>query len=582
MQLFEQSVPTRKKEAGSRLPRDASEWRPSILEDALTKYPFLHDYVTEVHIQQLDADSGNGVGNIMVTNQPPDVHGGKPTPTGQVIYIPFVISGRTLKRMEIFGTGNNEFFPVTEERVRRTLMDPNAQFYASDHKSETFDDNLVPPPRTYSEFISKMGGVSQDFLDRKISELDFVPGSYFEGISVHEKTASCPSVRAVQFHPRDTDVRIHILNDDWSEKVATLSHPAAAAMLGEPVDRVRTISLTDPAEGVKTASQDVIECDSPTWGSAYLSGRLTDGMLFPNVIKIAGDKTDEHLFVSKDGDYATTPLPQLLKSASAPSDIRSHSTLGMSFFSIGDQITEPVYVSEVYGERGEEKLAVMAGLGKKIILTKAPVDRITKVAEGKYLIPKTARLIGIRQRHDISITKKASESSHIESRNGYHYFCDLPAEWEKAGQGLNAYEAALCLAGLGDPDADNTIKKAAKKGRVDIAVCDSAFVKCAEQKEESTLSDLLPSESDALLKSALEMDDLTTVDRAMSLHFMTPQTIMSIKGAIPYYETALRHLSSLLFTAQLGLVTRELREETIVTALRALDAVVSKLKVLGV
>lgn len=585
MQLFENTTPQQRKVAGVRLPRKPEEWRPAILEDALTKYPFLHEFVTEVHLQQLDSDTGNGVGSIMVTNRPPNVREGTITPVSKAAYIPFVVSNCMLKRMEIFGPGDGEFQPITEGRVRTALTDPDAQFYPSDKKTDPAGGVLVPPPRTYDELISKVGGVSDDLLGRKKKELEGLPKVATEKLGGMEKSAAegVSTPVAVQFRPGKRYVEMRILHSDLTEKLAWVSHPGAAHILGSPVTDPKTVSLGARAEQVKEAEgeETFITCDKPTWGAVYMSGFRKEGMLFPNTVKVAGEETGEHLFVAEDGNYATTRDPRLLKVASRPAEIQSHSLAGTGFFSYGERVTEPVYVSEFYGELGQEKIAVMAGLDEKIILTRGPVTEVTKTAEGRYLIPRSMRFIGLRERRSIDLEKEASKNGpSLEYRSGYHYFHDLPSEWEKAGQGMTSSEAALYLAGFGDHRADETVKEAEQRRRVPICI-DMGITKTAEEEEGLPYADLYPDEVDSLLKAALDIDDITTVDRAMSLHFMTPQKIMALKGAVPYYEKALRHLANLLFSAQLGMVSREVREETVVTAIRALDAVISRLKVLG-
>jgi hypothetical protein len=56
-----------------------------------------------------------------------------------------------------------------------------------------------------------------------------------------------------------------------------------------------------------------------------------------------------------------------------------------------------------------------------------------------------------------------------------------------------------------------------------------------------------------LIKEAAPLEDPASVDKVLSLKFINPENLMTFASFVPDFEETIRKLSTLLFTARMGL-----------------------------
>ena len=151
-------------------------------------------------------------------------------------------------------------------------------------------------------------------------------------------------------------------------------------------------------------------------------------------------------------------------------------------------------------------------------------------------------------------------------------------EWR---EGLHGGDATFMAAVLGmEPQfALNSLVKAAREGSTTVDGCRSVNTyaeKVAEARAEARqMWDGLPS-GVMLLKEAAALEDVTTVDKVLSLGFINPENVQTFVGWLPDIEEALGKLAGLLLAVRLGL--EDVPEDSVKSAMERVDEVISGLK----
>ena len=148
-------------------------------------------------------------------------------------------------------------------------------------------------------------------------------------------------------------------------------------------------------------------------------------------------------------------------------------------------------------------------------------------------------------------------------------------------EGLEGSDAVFmaCVLGMEPQFAINQLIKAAQFGSVLIDGCREVHVprekQAAARSEAKALLEGMPPRY-LLLKEAAALDDITTVDKVLSINFLTPENIQTFIDFLPDFEEAISKLAGLLITIRLGM--QDVPESSVKNAMERLDEVVDGLK----
>ncbi len=146
---------------------------------------------------------------------------------------------------------------------------------------------------------------------------------------------------------------------------------------------------------------------------------------------------------------------------------------------------------------------------------------------------------------------------------------------------LEADEAVFmaCCLGLSTPYAMKKLAQAGQQGKVVLTGCRNVvpamqMYKEAEERARAAYAEMPPKY--LLLKEAVGLDDVTTVDKVLSLGFLTPENISTFIDYLPDLEEATQKLAYVLMAARIGLP--DISEVSTKNAMERVDEVIEALR----
>lgn len=132
----------------ARVSETQENWPQELTSEIMRQLPYMSDYEVNVNLQSTDPQRGYGFGYADVTartERPEAEHGNMGIPH---IRIPIVIKDRAVKPFNVFLDGER-VVPLTEERVRQTLFNPQAfDLSSSAPRDPSLVEAMMPPTRT--------------------------------------------------------------------------------------------------------------------------------------------------------------------------------------------------------------------------------------------------------------------------------------------------------------------------------------------------------------------------------------------------------------------------------------------------
>lgn len=136
-----------------------------------------------------------------------------------------------------------------------------------------------------------------------------------------------------------------------------------------------------------------------------------------------------------------------------------------------------------------------------------------------------------------------------------------------------------CCLGMSAPYAMRKLAQAGQRGRADISGCREVVPAMQMYKEAEARARAAYAELPAkpmLLKEAVGIDDVTTVDKVLSLGFLTPENISTFIDYLPDLEDAVSKLAYVLMAARIGLP--DVSEVSTKNAMERVDEVIEALR----
>lgn len=166
--------PALEKVAGYTLSPDRDLWESEITKHIYESFPFLTKYQLSIILDKVDDKAGYGYGNIIVNNE---------------VTIPLIIRNFELMPLDIMVLGEDEFHPLTENRLDEVLFNPGLfdQAVTPEDTSGGYAENY--PPHSGKYVYASVGCGILERIKNTISDTD---KDYFLN-----KLASNDDIRAV-------------------------------------------------------------------------------------------------------------------------------------------------------------------------------------------------------------------------------------------------------------------------------------------------------------------------------------------------------------------------------------------------
>jgi len=239
---------------------------------------------------------------------------------------------------------------------------------------------------------------------------------------------------------------------------------------------------------------------------------------------------------------------------------------------------------------------VVESLGGDFVGRVRPVpgfEGIQEIGEGEVAIPGDVRWApleeGVDLMDDPEVFAKTAELKHhrntvrIISDGSVWSFQGPPLRKLAADQtsSLNAADAHFLAVTLGMESsfAAGELIKAARKGEAFVRGCreiNTPREKMAEAMTEAQKLMKLVPKKHLLWKEAASLQDVTTVDKVLSIGFINPENIQMFVEFIPDFEETIQNLAQLLMATRMGMP--DLPETAIKNSMERLDEVLGGLK----
>ena len=610
------------KEAGmlTSLSDNADSWNSEILSEAFNQVPFLSEFQVTADLIRAD-EKGFGYGALAVSSLPKNKKQAKDVKTA---IIPVVIRDSKMDPLDTF-IFNETYYPLTERRLRAALFQPETFSGIGERPQEAGLHNLLQPPLDTTKYACALlkldGNVSQDSVEMfakqaQAASLQLRLKKAPPGVQAAFKTASslqatsledlnnlkyfCPPdtiqitkqannykikwANSELYDPQETLVDKHIaqklLTTDFhnlektgsilfSTKETNLSFKQKIAQFGL-VDRLGTWVVQDVV-GKQLAGM-VLPIMQPLTEEGNITFLFVGGDQFCVQSQIAGKYAGENIALPEDpfagfgvlyrdtGEHAfcLPPMKILGQSSSTEEEVvylvylpQDDIKLYISFYL---ELEQPEFIDNVLCLPISFKWMQLEE-DQQIQLISNPDDILIQEKQAELISDGSC----------FSLRGPATESLELKDRSF-----------------LNKTSAEFLLGALGvaTPQIPGILKKAQETGHVSIfgdtkISTHKAKVAESKQKLSSLIGQAQIPQPKFLLKEAAVLPDTLTVDKVLSLGFLTPENIATFVELIPEFEKTVSALSELLVSIRLGI--SDVPEVAVERAIRALDATVSGL-----
>lgn len=620
-------LPEMEKRAADVILGEPASWEHEITRHMYEKVPFLSKYNTVLQFHRRDDKAGYAYGSLVVQN------------AITIPIIIRQERGKTvLAPLDTFNY-QGKWLPLTTERVDRILFNSQIfeRLVRPEEEVARRDQQLgsvLRPPSDGKEIIASQTSImdailpltKKAYIKRVIDEIDNDP-KLLAGFSANQTFGVIRKIATYlyespekQLEPDDLPLNIaEITKTASGYKVTYISDSAYAPVTKEMTSLGMRSAFGDDI--LKLASnQGHCICEfnrEPTdlciiddlgkdrsriikHGSYSVhtqNGREVEGCVL-NVVDFDCARRDEMLFLSKVGHIydpimlgasATVDENEIVKEADARAGVKSAFVLDNAFATIPFTIASPM-IKHASGVR----FLVRDQYNKEYSLVYTPEVTTIEKFGNDYYVPTTMKLVelGPEMKSETSMSEiekrakleKAGADKLTVKWSGLQYAITGMPETEAlhANLGLSktAAKSFLVKMGASVDNAQVILDRAVKNpvtvsGFRSLVPFDGYFEKVASAALNPKCK-YASSMRQNTIKLAATVADEDSVDKILSLNFITPQNIEVFASYIPQFEECVSNLSSILIAARLGL--REIQELPVKQAIQTLDVVATQLK----
>ena len=547
------------------------KWTEMVLGKVMASHPYLTNYQVTVTFNEVKAEDEYATGTVTVTSD-----------GSSWVYVPFIIESGEVKPVDIMSDGMKYQY-MTEERVRRMLEDPTRMFTPSRKPSmfsstpESGDQNEY---KDVDNFLAKVSAaLPQRVLDQRIFELMGDKGPELIGREMEKEALAIQVVRGEENY----DVRL-LLSDGTVEKEAMVHAEVVAELGAAPEDRLTSpISARFKNDGIETFQKQA--------GSQMFAGEvLTEqgpkvGISFPEVYALNGQK----LATLVIGPGFSAQGPEIYgRGLSIGREWAPSHPDGRGVFVFTKGAMEPVTINSRYVEDGQVKMSGIDDLGIPIALVTEDVVVPQELEENLFAIPKEARFYSTPESLELD-SPQEEEGDTILQCFGPDRF-SLVGGVKVAAVDENTME--LILVGLGRPstEVEGLMSKAATEGsarvsplgRFDEVSQRPIFVRVPglmKSAVEVSLEMEHEFEKQPMLKEALGVGDVDSVNTVLGLQLLTPEILEEARSYVPAIEGVQDKLCEVLILARLGVFMRG-KEMALLRVVKGIDSILNSLRAL--
>lgn len=391
----------------------------------------------------------------------------------------------------------------------------------------------------------------------------------------------------------------------FDPEVIEADRPNMAELAGEDMvesaDRFGAATMsTDPVVRSKLEDEEIIPVERfGEYRVKTKDGKELLGWVFPSVLEYDGTSLPMALFTNGSESAIQEQIAGSLVGKS--SNIVKGDPEGYGFFY---RVTQSGSVlafvpTEITGKMQDEMGQAITGetmLGEPIKIRFAEhLNEISQIGEGEVALPVDVRWapLGDKVTPLIEEPEQFVKISHILKRADQVRIISDKSTWSFQGgaglrkmahqyrEGLEGHDAMFiaCSLGMEPQFALEQLVKAAQLGSIVVDGCREVHLpheKLGSARQEAKeLWESMPPRY-LMLKEAAALDDITTVDKVLSINFLTPENIQSFIDYLPEFEETISRLASLLLTIRLGM--QDVPESSVKNSMDRLDEVVEGLK----
>ena len=251
----------------------------------------------------------------------------------------------------------------------------------------------------------------------------------------------------------------------------------------------------------------------------------------------------------------------------------------------------PVEVSTVSNTQGNVSLHGTSALGEEILLNAVEELKLPQVSKDGIAVPASAKWFALEgealhlmEEPFAAITQQqgqgaASEATVRGGQGGSYDVSGAPVAGlpsQETSQ-LKTAAAKFLLVGLGldEEQVSHVLETADDLGTVKVAGLRTAYPPRPLIKKAAKSLNITSLVFD-LIKEAAVIDDYDSVDKALSLGFLSEENLESFRSHLPTLDSGVTKLCELLLAARIGMT--QIPEQALERAVKAMDKVVTALR----
>jgi len=562
------------------LPPDANKWGDVVVKTLMAGFPGLRGKIERVEFPRIDKTTGTALGYALLGNK---------------CRVPVVVSRYKMSPLDLYIDGKT-MLPLNERTIK--YLESGSWPFRQVSDKGRWQLSKTGSHRTYPQgFLESSRGT--------LVKIASVHPELLRGVAPHGAYDRKVNVCAITVNPGNAlPVTIATLEKEASCSMSEFASQFGGKLLRQAMRRGYVILSDLPAytklENVAPAPPPQIP--TKNWGRFLVDGVEHRGVQFVVFCPGREGEWPPRVVLTSDGRYihdcVTFYVTQVDESKP---DISGHTpSIGEDFFiKHHDLVVGPYTLLSV--DRLEGQLSYVArpnGFftdGVVAIKPVAGLKCLQSINDGAViLIPDHYQLLGMKRidgrghRNIDPIEKTAATTIVLRFAPDGTFHID-----DKGVTGLDQHMLTgatktkalmvLARAGLSPADAERIVQQAQATGAADFAWQGPPQKTASEGDAEAAEEIARLATEGGLLKAALDIGQLdpTSVDQALELHAVTPETVRRLSLLSGGFAQTLERLCQALFLKRMNRNEVKLDEQRLKSAIDALDAIISRLNVLA-
>jgi len=563
------------------------DWPEQILAYVAERYPYVMKYKPQVELQQKDDKSRSARGHVILSN------------SSKTVKLIVLIENAHMFDPDIIDAGN-ELLPLSSSRIERMLIPATVSAgIASRPQVKSTLSHEYNYPNTYSNYESAMevlaskldGTVSRDqvsdlknSLTKDVGALHKLAGKGPEMISVVKKylnLSPCGIQSPIAAIIKKAGLNKYVVHTTVIEtgkidklllSKQQLDKYANKYGIGTD-DGVHQSKYLKGTTFLSKTRDDVVN-DTDGFYKVHTSNGVDEGLFVHQSITPNGKFEKCGTFIGSKGYARVDSVNGVKTSTIRSNEIRNGMT---GLFKISDDdlsvFVGPVMITKVATVNDTVYVDGIQGLESVKLVLQPGIKKVARVGE-QVFIPRNSKFYGTRNTVKIvkpQMTKMAEKVIVLRSDLNGFTLQGPQIDFKGACVDENMTSFALAAEGLIADKIDGLLKEAKKSGMVAIHLNKSTTI------ANDSITEKIKSLPVNMLKLAFDVSqDQYTLDKVLSVNFITPENIKTFVDRIPDFNDLLKMLTKMLYAVRLG--QKSIDEGKLQSTIRGLDKIIDGLK----